>query len=184
MADFDALQYRKGRLVLPTGIVDWPPVQVGRWLARVPVAERARAFRALPLNVAAAGFLTMDPQARVGLICGLNAANVRYLVAIARDAHLIETLSAAGPDVEAAVLAALPDWRRTVIAAQLLEARSAAAEDEARSGHPPAPGLIDTGKGALLRGWRRLGGGWRRLPAAGLTVWRRLRRLQGRRSRK
>lgn len=159
MSEFDALQYRKGRLVLPTGIVDWPPVQVGRWLARVPVAERARAFRALPLNVAAAGFLTMDAQARVGLVCGLNAANVRYLGAIARDEHLIETLSEAGPDVEAALLAALPDWRRPVIESKLGEMRAAAAEAKAQRERSTPVGAA----GQSLRAFRHR--------ARGLWLW-------------
>lgn len=123
MVDADALEYRRGRLVLPSGIGDWPPVQVGRWLARVPVSDRARAFRALPLNLAAAGFLTMDPRSRLGLLCGLNPSNVRYLCAIARDEHLIETLLEAGDEVQELVLSALPDWRRSGIDEQLAAER-------------------------------------------------------------
>jgi hypothetical protein len=139
MAEADSLEYRRGRLVLPSGITDWPPVQVGRWLARVPVSDRARAFRALPLNLAAAGFLTMDRRARLGLLCGLNPSNVRYLCSIARDGHLIDTLIEAGDDVEGLVLAALPDWRRVAISEQLASERARLDAIKAAAVDPPKP---------------------------------------------
>jgi Mg/Co/Ni transporter MgtE len=103
--------YRKGRLVIPPGIRDQDPGQVAAWLGRVPVADRARAFRALPLNLAAAAFLQMDPPDRVSLLAGLNPANIRYLMSIMPDGQLLETLEAAGDDVHAAVMGSLPDWR-------------------------------------------------------------------------
>lgn len=106
------LSYRRGRLVLPRDIAEWPAETVARWLAQVPLADRARAFRALPLNVAAAGFLKMDVDARIGLLAGLNPANIRYLCGIARDEQLIETLERAGDDVRGAILSQLPQWRR------------------------------------------------------------------------
>ncbi len=108
----DELEYRRGRLVLPAGIVDWPPVRVGRWLSTVPVTERGRALRALPLDVAAAAFLLMEPSRRAGLLAGLNVANIRYLCGIARDEHIAQTLAAADDDVRSDVLAALPERRR------------------------------------------------------------------------
>ncbi len=115
------LSYRRGRLVLPRDIADWPPETVARWLANVPLAERARAFRALPLNVAAAGFLKMESGARVGLLSGLNTANIRYLSSIARDDLLLETLDKAGPDVRDAIFSQLPAWRRSAMDKALAE---------------------------------------------------------------
>jgi Mg/Co/Ni transporter MgtE len=122
------LSYRRGRLILPRDIAEWPAETVARWLAQVPVADRARAFRALPLNVAAAGFLKMDVDARIGLLAGLNPANIRYLCGIARDEHLIETLERAGDDVRGAMLAQVPQWRREPLEQALAEiaARQAA----------------------------------------------------------
>ncbi|MCC5858043.1 MAG: hypothetical protein JJT90_07800 [Ectothiorhodospiraceae bacterium] len=116
------LSYRRGRLVLPRDIAEWPAETVARWLARVPVADRARAFRALPLNVAAAGFLNMDVDARIGLLAGLNPANIRYLCGIARDDFLVETLERAGDDVRRAILDQLPLWRREPLEQALKEA--------------------------------------------------------------
>ncbi len=116
------LSYRRGRLVLPRDIGEWPAETVARWLARVPVADRARAFRALPLNVAAAGFLNMDVDARIGLLAGLNPANIRYLCGIARDDFLVETLERAGDDVRTAILDQLPLWRREPLEQALSEA--------------------------------------------------------------
>lgn len=121
MEEKGELEYRRGRLLLPRDIADWPPARVGRWLSAVPVGERARAFRALPLNVAAAGFLAMEPRYRVGLLVGLNPANIRYLCGIARDEHLLETLLLAGDDVRRAIMESLPDWRRSHIAYHLKE---------------------------------------------------------------
>ena len=119
--DQDSLEYRRGRLLLPVGIADWPPEKVARWLSRVPLGDRGRAFRALRLNVAAAAFLAMEPRQRVGLLAALNPANIRYLAGIARDDHLLATLQEAGDDVSGALLGALPEWRRSRIEAALAE---------------------------------------------------------------
>lgn len=117
--------YRQGRLVIPPGIRDQGPSQVAAWLGCVPVADRARAFRALPLNLAAAAFLQMDPCVRVSLLAGLNPANIRYLMSITPDGQLLETLEVAGGEVHAAVMGSLPDWRYHRIE-QVLAARQAA----------------------------------------------------------
>ncbi len=132
------LSYRRGRLVLPRDIAEWPAETVARWLAQVPLADRARAFRALPLNVAAAGFLKMDVDARIGLLAGLNSANIRYLCGIARDEYLIETLERAGDDVREAILAQLPQWRREPLEQALAEA-AARREKKAQREHAVRP---------------------------------------------
>lgn len=104
--------YRNGRLLLPQDLVDRGPQAQARWLSEVPVADRARAFRALPLNIGAAAFLLMESRARIGLLTGLNPQSIRHLMSVAKDAFLLETLRDAGEDVHDAVLAGLPDWRR------------------------------------------------------------------------
>ncbi|MCC5809837.1 MAG: hypothetical protein JJU06_05640 [Ectothiorhodospiraceae bacterium] len=140
------LNYRRGRLVLPQDIADWPPETVAQWIVNLPLAERAKAFRALPLNVAAAGFLKMEPRGRVGTLSGLNAANIRYLCSIARDDLLLETLDQAGPDVRGAMFAQLPAWRRSAMEEALAE--SDRAREAAR---------VD-GAGPLAPWWSRLFG--------------------------
>lgn len=124
--------YRNGRLLLPRDLADRDPRAQAHWLSGVPLSDRARAFRALPLNVGAAAFLSMEPRGRVGLLAGLNRQNIRYLSSIASDEFLLETLEYAGEDVHGAVLAELPDWRHQRITTALEQRRLDRAAEQAR----------------------------------------------------
>lgn len=136
--------YRKGRLILPTDLVDRGPKAQAQWLSGVPVADRARAFRALPTNVGVAAFLLMEPQARIGLLAGLGRQSIKHLVSLANDAFLLETLRYAGEDVYTAVLSGVPDWRQQrIVETQRREAAEHQEAEQSRKAAQPhrAPGL-------------------------------------------
>jgi len=106
------MAYRNGRLILPSDLADRSPGQVASWLGDVPVSDRAKAFRAIPLNIAAAAFLVMEARNRVGLIAGLDRKKTHYLLSLLKDELLMETLGCAGEDVHGVMMSELPEWRQ------------------------------------------------------------------------
>ncbi|MEX0732705.1 MAG: hypothetical protein WED00_00425 [Aquisalimonadaceae bacterium] len=148
--------YRNGRLLLPRDIADRSPSALAEWLGGVPIADRARAFRALPLNVAAAAFLVMEPRMRIGLLAGLNPRNIRYLISIAGDALLLDTLEQGGEDVRSAVFAELPDWRAQRMQTALEESRRRQADEALQLEQRRVKDVPSRSGLARLRGWLKL----------------------------
>ncbi|MCP1674510.1 hypothetical protein J2T57_001612 [Natronocella acetinitrilica] len=150
MTAAQGVAYRRGRLHIPADLTDRGPDAVARFLAQVPVEDRARAFRALPLSAAAAGYLRLDTRTQVGLVIGLDAGNMRFLAGLSRDEMLLDILAEAGGDAVAAIEAVLPAWRLE----RLREAVAARAAEALAKAPPPRPRRVSIMR-AALRIWTR-----------------------------
>ena len=115
MTDRKQLIYRRGRLQLPRDIADWAAPELAEWLTMLPVDERVQAFRALPFNRGAIGYVTMAPAERAALLGALNSDNRRRLVSLSGNELLVGALKHADAATRELVLGDLPESRRAAV---------------------------------------------------------------------
>ncbi|MDN3517941.1 hypothetical protein QWY84_09990 [Aquisalimonas lutea] len=154
------LIYRNGRLQLPADIADWSASELAGWLQLLPLDDRVRAFRALPFNRAAMGYMALPAVDRATLLGALNGDNRRRLAVLSGVDSLVETLRNADTSTRTAVLAELPETRRGEVEARL---EALAAQEAALAGQQ-GKGRRKTWGGAVGRMLRRRGR--RHTPAA------------------
>lgn len=154
------LIYRNGRLQLPADITDWSAAELADWLQLLPLDDRVAAFRALPFNRAAIGYMALPPVDRASLLGALNGDNRKRLAVLSSVDSLVETLRNADASTRATVLAELPQARRADVEARL---EALAAREIALAGQQ-AKGRRKSWGGAVGRMLRRRGR--RHTPAA------------------
>lgn len=115
MADTKQLIYRRGRLQLPRDIADWAAPELAEWFAMLTSDERVQAFRALPFNRGAVGYLAMAPAERADLLAALNSDNRRRLVSLSGNDLLVDALKHADAAARELILGDLPESRRTAV---------------------------------------------------------------------
>ncbi|SEO44145.1 magnesium transporter MgtE N-terminal domain-containing protein [Aquisalimonas asiatica] len=136
MTDRKQLIYRRGRLQLPRDIADWAAPELAEWLSMLSVEERVQAFRALPFNRGAIGYLAMAPAERAVLLGALNSDNRRRLVGLSGNDLLVDALKHADEATRELILSDLPESRRTAVEGALKAQMASAAAVSARESRP------------------------------------------------